>query len=381
MKPRRVVMVAMPCCEVVEIGGALDIFFAANEFLASSPDPGYAVEVVSPATTARACGGLRLVADRSYRAVRGDVDTLIVTGIDGPEDARRDPGLVPWLARTAPRVRRVVGLCTGSFVLAEAGLLDGRKATTHWMYCDELARRYPAVTVQRDPIFVSDRGVYTAAGSTAGLDLALALVEEDVGRRVALQVAQRMVFFLKRPGGQAQFSALLSTQMAEREPIRDLQAWVLEHPTADLSVDALARRIGMSPRNFFRVFVREVGLTPSRFVERVRVEAARRLLQETSRGVPDVAAACGFGTPETMRIAFQRTLGVSPKGYRNRFDTTSPLSTALALAQRPTLARHGSLPDVAATARTPVTAAVAFDALHTSRPRSVRIHMTGRTGS
>jgi len=249
------------------------------------------------------------------------------------------------------------------------------------MYCDELARRYPAVTVQRDPIFVSDRGVYTAAGSTAGLDLALALVEEDVGRRVALQVAQRMVFFLKRPGGQAQFSALLSTQMAEREPIRDLQAWVLEHPTADLSVDALARRIGMSPRNFFRVFVREVGLTPSRFVERVRVEAARRLLQETSRGVPDVAAACGFGTPETMRIAFQRTLGVSPKGYRNRFDTTSPLSTALALAQRPTLARHGSLPDVAATARTPVTAAVAFDALHTSRPRSVRIHMTGRTGS
>jgi transcriptional regulator GlxA family with amidase domain len=207
-------------------------------------------------------------------------------------------------------------------VLAEAGLLDGRRATTHWMDCDELARRFPAVTVQRDPIYVHDRGVYTSAGSTAGLDLVLALVEEDVGRRVALQVAQRMVFFLKRPGGQAQFSAQLSTQMAEREPLRDLQAWILEHPGVDLSTETLARRVAMSPRNFFRVFVREVGMTPGRFVERVRVEAARRLLEETARGIPEVAAACGFGSPETMRIAFRRALGVNPKGYRSRFHTT-----------------------------------------------------------
>ena len=158
-----------------------------------------------------------------------------------------------------------------------------------------------------------DGGVYTSAGGTAGIDLVLALVEEDLGRRLALPVAQRMVFFLKRPGGQAQFSAQLSTQMAEREPLRDLHAWILEHPGADLSDRALARRVAMSPRNFFRVFVREVGMTPGRFVERVRVEAARRLLEETSRGIPDVAAACGFGNPETMRIAFQRTLGVKPE--------------------------------------------------------------------
>src|SRR5262249_21861463 len=235
---QRVVMIAMPNAEVVEIDGALDIFYAANLV----QDDAYDVEIVSPATTVRAWAGLRLVADRSYRAVRGAIDTLIVTGIEGPDEARRDPDLLRWLARTAPRARRVVGLCTGSFLLAEAGLLDGRRATTHWMFCDDLARRYPQITVERDPIYVRDHGVYTSAGSTAGLDLVLALVEEDLGRRVALQVAQRMVFFLKRPGGQAQFSALLSTHIAERQPVRDLQAWVLVHTGVVLSHVSLARR-------------------------------------------------------------------------------------------------------------------------------------------
>jgi len=311
-------MVAMPCAEVVEVDGALDIFYAANLFVEGA----YDVEVVSPATTVRAWAGLRLVADRSYRSARGAIDTLIVTGIE-PDDARRDPDLIRWLARTAPRARRVVGLCTGSFVLAEAGLLDGRRATTHWMFCDDLVARYPEIRVERDPIYIRDHGVYTSAGSTAGLDLVLALVEEDLGLRVALRVAQRMVFFLKRPGGQAQFSALLSTQTADREPLRELQSWIVEHPNANLCVETLARRVAMSPRNFFRVFVRELGMTPGRFVERVRVEAARRMLEETSRGVHDVAAACGFGSPETMRIAFRRMLGVSPKRYRSGFSTVS----------------------------------------------------------
>jgi transcriptional regulator GlxA family with amidase domain len=313
-------MVAMPCREVVEIGGALDIFHAANVRLPA--DRGYAVDVVSPVTNVAGWNGLRMTADRSYRSVRGDVDTLIVTGIDEPDDAHRDPHLLRWLERLAPRVRRIAGLCTGTFVLAEAGLLSGRRATTHWMDCDELARRFPDVTVERDPIYVRDGNVYTSAGSTAGLDLVLALVEEDVGRRVALQVAQRMVFFLKRPGGQAQFSAQLSTQMAEREPLRELQAWIVEHPASDLAVDALARRVAMSPRNFFRIFVRDVGMTPGRFVERVRVEAARRLLEDSARGILDIAAACGFGSAETMRLAFRRALGVNPRGYRGRFHTT-----------------------------------------------------------
>ncbi len=325
MAPKRVVIVAMPAAEVVEIGGVLDIFCAVGERLeeTGTRDDGYAVEVVSPVATVASWPGLRLVADRSYRSVRGPIDTVIVTGVDRPDDARRDSDLLRWLARTAPRARRVVGLCTGSFVLAEAGLLDGRVATTHWAFCEDLARRFPAVTVHSDPIFVRDGAVYTSAGATAGVDLVLALVEEDLGRRLALAVAQWMVVFLKRPGGQAQFSAQLSTQMAERQPLRELQTWILGHPDADLSIDALARRMSMSPRNFFRVFVREVGMTPGRYVERARVEAARRLLEETSRGVVEVADACGFGGPETMRIAFRRTLSVSPHGYRSRFCTTS----------------------------------------------------------
>ncbi|HEY7434861.1 MAG TPA: GlxA family transcriptional regulator [Methylomirabilota bacterium] len=326
MAPRRVVLVAMPCTEVVEVGGVLDVFSRVNETLAEAGKAtrGYVVEVVSPAQTVRTWPGLRLAAERSYRAVRGPIDTLIVTGIDGPDDVQRDPHLPRWLAGMAEQTRRVVGLCTGSFLLAEAGLLDGRRATTHWAFCEELARRYPAVHVESDPIYVRDGGVYTSAGATAGIDLALALVEQDLGRRLALAVAQWMVVFLKRPGGQAQFSAQLSMQLADREPLRDLQAWLIDHPGADLSVEALAQRVHMSPRNFFRVFVREIGMTPGRFVERARVEAARRLLEETPRGVPDVAAACGFGSPETMRLAFRRTLGVSPRGYRSRFCTTSP---------------------------------------------------------
>jgi transcriptional regulator GlxA family with amidase domain len=325
MAMRRVVVVAMPCTEVVDVAGILDIFYAVNERTdrTGAFDAGYAVEVVSPVETVTTWPGLRLVADRSYRAVRGSIDTVIVTGIDEPDDAKRDPELVRWLARMAPRTRRMVGLCTGSFVLAEAGLLDGRSATTHWAYCDELARRFPGVKVQPDPIYVRDGGVYTSAGATAGLDLVLALVEEDLGRRVALTVAQWMVVFLKRPGGQSQFSVQLATQMADRQPLRDMQAWLLDNPAADLSVEALARRVNMSPRNFFRVFVREVGMTPGRFVERVRVEAARRLLEETSRGVPDVATASGFGSQEAMRLAFRRALGVSPKGYRSRFCATA----------------------------------------------------------
>ncbi|HTY77638.1 MAG TPA: helix-turn-helix domain-containing protein [Gemmatimonadales bacterium] len=325
MTPRRVVMVAMPCAEVMEIGGTLDVFYAAKLLLAeaSSSDPGYEVEVVSPVATIRSWPGLCIRAERSFRQVRGPIDTLIITGTDTPEDALHDADLIHWLKQTAPRTRRLVGMCTGTFVLAAAGLLDGRRATSHWLFCDDLTRRFPQVHVERDPIYVRDGAIYTGVGASAGLDLALALVEEDVGRRIALGVAKREVFFLKRPGGQAQFSVQLSTQMAEREPLRDLQAWIADHPAADLSVEALARRAAMSPRNFCRVFMREVGMTPGRFVERVRVEAARRLLEDSARGVPQVAAVCGFGSAETMRIAFRRALGVSPKVYRSRFYTTA----------------------------------------------------------
>ena len=324
MTPRRVVMVAMPCAEVMEIGGTLDVFYAANLLLAEagSSDAGYAIEVASPVQIVRSWPGLCIKAERSYRSIRGPIDTLIITGTDTPDEATQDAGLVTWLARVASQTRRLVGLCTGTFLLAAAGLLDGRRATSHWLFCDELTRQFPKIQVERDPIYVRDGAIYTGVGASAGLDLALALVEEDVGRRIALDVAKREVFFLKRPGGQAQFSVQLTAQIAEREPLRDLQMWIADHPHADLSVEALARRAAMSPRNFCRVFAREIGMTPGRFVERVRLEAARRLLEQSARSVPEIAVACGFGTAETLRLAFHRALGVSPKTYRSRFYST-----------------------------------------------------------
>ena len=223
----------------------------------------------------------------------------------------------------AQRVRRLGSVCSGAFVLAEAGLLDGRRATTHWSVCDALAQRYPRVRVDPDPIFIRDGRIYTSAGVTAGMDLALALVEEDHGREIALHVARELVLFLRRPGGQSQFSAQLALQTTDHQPLRELQAWIAEHPSADLSVATLAARVAMSPRNFARVFVRELGLTPARFVEQIRVEAARRRLEESAHGVDLIASECGFGSAESMRRSFVRTLRVPPSAYRSRFQTAA----------------------------------------------------------
>jgi transcriptional regulator GlxA family with amidase domain len=271
--------------------------------------------------------GLRLIADRGVAAVRGGIDTLLVAGGVGTPGAMRDVRLLAALRRLAPRVRRLGSVCTGTFVLAAAGLLDGRRVTTHWRACARLAHLFPSLTVDPDPIFVRDGNVYTSAGVTAGMDLALALVEEDEGRDVALEVARDMVLFLRRPGGQSQFSAQLATQAADREPLRDVQAWIADHLAADLSVEALATRAAMSPRNFARVFAHEVGLTPARFVEKIRVEAARRRLEESPHGVEHIAAECGFGSAESMRRAFLRTVRVTPSAYRSRFRTV-PLPSA-----------------------------------------------------
>jgi transcriptional regulator GlxA family with amidase domain len=210
-------------------------------------------------------------------------------------------------------------VCTGAFVLAEAGLLDGKRAATHWQSCARFAERYPKVAVDPDPIFVRQGRVYTSAGVTAGMDLALALVEEDHGHQIAREVARELVLFLKRPGGQSQFSAQLQTQFSDRAPLAELQAWIADHLAADLSVAALAHRVAMSPRNFARVFALSIGRTPARFVEQVRVEAARRRLEESRASVDEIAEKCGFGTRESMRRSFQRLLRVSPAAYRSRF--------------------------------------------------------------
>jgi transcriptional regulator GlxA family with amidase domain len=213
----------------------------------------------------------------------------------------------------------VTSVCTGAYVLAAAGLLDGRRATTHWAYCDDLQGRHRAVRVERDPIFVVDGPVRTSAGVTAGMDLALALVEEDLGPRVALEVARWLVLFVKRPGGQSQFSAQLAGQAAERAPLRELQAWMADHLDADLSVPALAARACMSERHFARAFKAETGMTPAAYVEALRVERARIALESSAAPIEAVARRCGFGTVETLRRAFARRLGVSPAAYRSRF--------------------------------------------------------------
>jgi transcriptional regulator GlxA family with amidase domain len=259
------------------------------------------------------------VAEEAIAAVTGPVDTLLVAGGEGTPGAATDAELVAHVARLAATARRVTSVCSGAFVLAQAGLLDGRRATTHWSACDLLADLFPTIDVDPDPIFVRDGNVWTSAGVTAGMDLALALVEDDHGRDVALAIARRLVLFLRRPANQSQFSAALGAQLAERNGIRDAQRFVAEHPEADCSVAALSDLAHMSERNFARCFSAEVGTTPARYVERVRLETARRLLEETDHGVEWVATAAGFGTGETMRRAFLRRLRTSPTEYRRRF--------------------------------------------------------------
>ncbi len=316
-------MLAYPGAQMLDITGPLEVFARSARFLVEQglrADPVYEVELIAERRgPVKTSSGIEILAARSLAAVRGPLDTLLVAGGVGSRDALRSPVLLGFLRRMAPRVRRLASVCTGAFLLAEAGLLEGRRATTHWAYCGELAKRYPQVRVDPDPIFVRDGRIYTSAGVTAGMDLALGLVEEDLGRTVALEVARQLVLFLKRPGGQSQFSAQLAAQSAEREPLRDLQAWVSDHPEADLAVERLARRAAMSPRHFARVFQREVGVTPARFILRLRVDAARRRLEESRDSVESVAAACGFGSAEVMRRAFLRTVRVSPSAYRSRF--------------------------------------------------------------
>jgi transcriptional regulator GlxA family with amidase domain len=316
-------MVAFPDTQILDVVGPLEVFSRASRVLTDEGRrglPRYHVEILAresgPVVTSST---LALVAGRSWRSVRGRIDTLMVAGGRGVDEALRDRGLIAWLRRAARDAGRVASVCTGAFLLAEAGVLDGKTVATHWSYCAALAERYPKVTVDPDPIFVGQGRIYTSAGVTAGMDLALALVEADHGRAVAAQVARELVLFLKRPGGQSQFSTQLQTQLSDREPIADLQAWMADHPAADLSVPALARRAAMSPRNFARLFQRTVGATPAAHVERVRVEAARRRLEESDASIDEVAVQCGFGTRESLRRAFHRALRVSPSEYRNRF--------------------------------------------------------------
>lgn len=342
-KTRRILLLAAPGTQILDLVGPFTVFYRAAEVVARAKPgapPVYSVEAVTtePGLLLTNCG-LRLEAHQTFREVRGAVDTLLVAGGTVVEEGLGGAA-AQWLRRIAPRVRRLGSVCTGAFLLAEAGLLNGRRAATHWEYCDMLSRRYPGVKVDPDPIYVRDGNVYTSAGVTAGMDMSLALVEEDVGSAVALQVARELVLYLRRPGGQSQFSAALSLQACEKRPLRELGAWVLENLTGDISVEALSEHVAMSPRNFARVIRKEMNTTPAKFVETLRLDAARRRLQESRASLEEVATTCGFRNCDAMRTTFKRVLQVTPGEYRRRFQLAEEQNKIPSTGRRRNLSRY-----------------------------------------
>jgi transcriptional regulator GlxA family with amidase domain len=320
MATRTVVFVLFPELQSLDVTGPMEAFVGADNWWAAQHigcQPAYQVRTASlGGQPIRTSSGLLITPDEDLNRIEPP-DLLVVPGGLGTRNA--DPALIDWLRLHAPKAGRLVSVCTGAYLLAQAGLLAGRRVTTHWAFAALLAKRYPEIEVDAEPIFIRDGDLATSAGVTAGIDLALDLVEEDLGHAAALAVARHLVVFLRRPGNQAQFSAQLAAQVAQRDPLREVQRWITEHPDADLSVETLAQRAHLSPRQFARAFAAEVGVPPGRYVDQVRLEAARRRLEDTGDSITETARACGYGTPEAMRRAFLRVLSLSPAEYRRRF--------------------------------------------------------------
>jgi transcriptional regulator GlxA family with amidase domain len=312
---RRIIVVVVPPVDELDLVGPVQVFNSVNRLAGRGV---YAIEVVTtaPRLTVEGEGGvLTFIARHHFNRVEGLCDSvLLVCGLSTRSVC--DAALCAWLKKMAVEVRRLGAVCVGAFLLAEAGLLNGRRATAHWKFGRELAARYPGVRVEHDPLWVKDGNIYTSAGLSAGIDLALAWVEEDCGASLAHEAARELVLFLRRPGGQPQVSVSLASQASAMTSIRELQIWIAEHIESRLSVEDLADRMSMSVRNFERVFTREVGTTPSQYVLQMRVEAARRQLERADGGLKHVASAAGFGSVDVMRRAFVRLLGITPRRYR-----------------------------------------------------------------
>lgn len=322
-QPRPIHILAFPNVQLLDVSGPLQVFASANvQMQENGQAPPYSPIVIAQQDgSIVSSAGLGL---HTHPLPKTPSDTLIVAGGRGVHIALQDPQLLQWVRQQAGSARRVASVCTGAFMLAEAGVLDGHRVVTHWDSCDELARRYPALHVDPEPIFINEDSLWTSAGVTAGIDLALALVETDLGRNIALAVARDLVVFLKRPGGQSQFSTALSMQHATRSQdsrFGDLHAWILDNLASDLSVATLAAQVGMSERSFVRHYRAHTGNTPARAIEQLRVEAARRLLGDSALPIKRIADRCGFGTEETLRRSFLRAVSVTPQAYRERFST------------------------------------------------------------
>ncbi len=319
---RKVFFVIFPDYQVIDVAGPMEAFGKANDYAGD-----YAISLLAKqAGPIQSSGPVTLVADRSYLEVTEpdllDLDTLIVCGGEGANRALTDKHLIDFITCASQQARRVVSICTGALILAQAGLLDGRRATTHWDSVDLLARNYPEIKVESDPIYVCDGKYWTSAGVTAGIDLSLALIEKDLGAQTALAIARRLVVYMMRPGGQSQFSAQLKFQRPKQNRLSSLIEWIELNPAQDLGITALAARCAMSERHFARCFAEEVGITPARFVEQSRLEQARRLLEQTDETIERIAHDCGFGSTEILRRTFQRHLHLAPSDYRHRFGTS-----------------------------------------------------------
>ncbi|MFJ4535329.1 GlxA family transcriptional regulator [Streptomyces tibetensis] len=322
MTDRRIVFVVFDGFQPLDLTGPHEVFHSAG---------GYACEVVGTrAGPVRSASGLVMEAAHGVDGLDpACTDTLVVVGGQGVDRARQDADLVAWVAAAAAGARRVASVCSGVFLLAAAGLLDGRRVTTHWARAEQLTREHPEVRVDCDPIFVRDGRVWTSAGVTAGMDLALALVEDDLGRDAAHEVARRLVLFLRRPGGQSQFSVALWSRQPATDPVRAAVGAIHADPGARHDIAGLAAHAGLSPRHLQRRFTAELGVPPAAYVERVRVEAAQRALTDGDEPVDAIARRCGFVTAETLRRTFHRRLGVAPSDYRARFrSTTGPSGSA-----------------------------------------------------
>ncbi len=314
---RRVVVLAVPPVEEFDLVCPIQVFGAANRLAGKRV---YSVEIATNGSDLKVQGEgglLSFLAETNYKGLNENFDSLLLVCGLGTRNVR-DAALFAWLRRVAPTVRRLGSVCVGSFLLAEAGLLNGKRATSHWRFSKELARRYPMVKVESELVWVKDENIYTSAGISASIDLALAWVEEDCGAAIAQEVARELVLFLRRSGGQKQLSVSLSAQASEMKSIQELQVWITENLRKKLSVQALADRAAMSVRNFERVFTREVGRTPSKYVLQARLEAVRHQLERTDRGLKQIAVACGFGSADVMRRSFSRLVGVTPNQYRDR---------------------------------------------------------------
>ena len=316
---RRIVILVAPPFDELNVVAAFQVFGTANEFFPEAAKP-YRIQVASagPESTVTGYSGLSILPHLQYTEIRDNLDTLLLAS--GPlSHSDVDMDLLQWIIRWSPKVRRLGSICSGAFLLAETGLLDGRRATTHWAYGKEFAARFPKVLLDPNPIWLRDGNIYTSAGVSSGMDLALALVEEDLGSKVALAVARQLVLFLRRPGGQSQFSRVLEAQASTRRPLREVLVWAVQNLDKDLSVDNLALHAAMSRRNFTRVFTTELGTSPAHYIERLRIEAARQLLEDSPENLEEIASGCGFSSAELMRRAFLRLKGVTPSQYRERF--------------------------------------------------------------